>query len=220
MSHRQVHEYKKTAVAVVQKPWCLVRVGAYLEKWVADNQAGTYGFPPTIGLLTDAVCSEPTWGHDMAVEWRDYAPVAPVRIEVGPARKRAYIEPQPAPALLEPADDAEEPVDAGALVLPEPADEDDLAGFLEFGGGNAVAPAPAPAAPRATAVVAVAPVPKAPVLRRPAAAPAPTARGMQLGCSRCRWSKHGCSKCRKVEWRQRRADREALGRQQGKTVIG
>ena len=45
MSARQVSEYKKAAVAVVQKPWCLLRAGAYLEKWVADNQAGTYGAP-------------------------------------------------------------------------------------------------------------------------------------------------------------------------------
>ena len=30
MSLRSVNEYKKTAVAVVQKPWCLFRAGAYL----------------------------------------------------------------------------------------------------------------------------------------------------------------------------------------------
>ena len=45
ISERQVKDYKKTAEAVVQKPWCLLRAGAYLDKWVADNQAGTYGGP-------------------------------------------------------------------------------------------------------------------------------------------------------------------------------
>ena len=45
MSERQVKEYTKTAKAVVQKPWCLLRAGDYLEKWVADNQAGNYGAP-------------------------------------------------------------------------------------------------------------------------------------------------------------------------------
>ena len=56
MSDRQVKEYKKTAKAVVQKPWSMLRAGAYLEKWVADNEAGTYGAPPNIPLLTDMVC--------------------------------------------------------------------------------------------------------------------------------------------------------------------
>ena len=55
---------------------------------MADNQAGTYGAPPTIPLLTDRASCEPVWGEDMAVEWQDYAPAPPVRIEVGPARKR------------------------------------------------------------------------------------------------------------------------------------
>ena len=44
-SKDQVREYRKTAVAAVQRPWCLLRAGAYLDKWVADNQAGTYGAP-------------------------------------------------------------------------------------------------------------------------------------------------------------------------------
>ena len=56
MSDRQVKEYKKTAKAVVQKPWSMLRAGAYLDKWVADNQAGTYGASPNIPLLTDMVC--------------------------------------------------------------------------------------------------------------------------------------------------------------------
>ena len=79
---------------MVQKPWCLLRAGAYLDKWVADNQAGTYGVPPTIPVLTDMVRCATVWGEDMAVEWRDYAPAPPVRIEVGPARKRNRVEPR------------------------------------------------------------------------------------------------------------------------------
>ena len=59
LSERQVKEYKKTTESVVQKPWCLLRARAYLEKWVADNQAGTDGGPPTIPLLTDMVCCAP-----------------------------------------------------------------------------------------------------------------------------------------------------------------
>ena len=70
MSERQVKEYKKTAAAVVLKPWCLHRAGAYLQKWVADNQTGNGERPPTIPLLKDMVCCEPVWGEDMAVEWR------------------------------------------------------------------------------------------------------------------------------------------------------
>ena len=60
---------------------------------MADNQAGTYGDPPTIPLLTDRASCAPEWGEDMAVEWKDYAPDPPVRIEVGPARKRNRVEP-------------------------------------------------------------------------------------------------------------------------------
>ena len=77
---------QKTAKVVVQKPWSLLRAGHYLEKWVADNQAGTYGAPPTIPLLTTMRLCAPDWGEDMAVEWKDYAP-ASVRIQVGLARK-------------------------------------------------------------------------------------------------------------------------------------
>ena len=77
---------------VVQKPWSLLRAGHYLEKWVADNQAGTFGAPPTIPLLTAMRLCAPDWGEDMAVEWKDYAP-APVRIQVGLARKRLGVEP-------------------------------------------------------------------------------------------------------------------------------
>ena len=84
ISDRQKKEYRKTAEAAVQRPWCLLRAGAYLEKWVADNEAGTYGAPPTIPLLTSMVSSEPVWAEDMAVEWQAYAPAPPVRIEVGP----------------------------------------------------------------------------------------------------------------------------------------
>ena len=94
ISERQKKEYRKTAEAAVQKPWCLLRAGAYLEKWVADNEAGTYGAPPTIPLLTSMVSSEPVWAEDMAVEWQEYAPAPPVRIEVGPPKKRHRVEPQ------------------------------------------------------------------------------------------------------------------------------
>ena len=140
MSERHMKEYKKTAAAVVQKPWCLLRAGAYLEKWVADNQAGTYGAPPTIPLLTSMVGSEPVWGEDMAVEWQEYAPVPPAKIQVGPPKKRIRIEaqavcgdrprdviPQPAgaPALPAPvSDDHEMGRGAGAPALPAPVNEE------------------------------------------------------------------------------------------------
>ena len=58
---------------------------------MADNQAGTFGAPPTIPLLTDKASCEPVWGQDMAVEWQDYAPAPPVRMEVGPAKKRRVL---------------------------------------------------------------------------------------------------------------------------------
>ena len=37
MTARQLNEYTNTAKAVVEPPWCLLRAGAYLEKWVADH---------------------------------------------------------------------------------------------------------------------------------------------------------------------------------------
>ena len=71
-------EYTKTAKMVVQKPWSLLRAGRYLDKWVADNQAGTYGAPPTIPLLTTRPLCAPDWEEEMAVEWQNYAPAPPV----------------------------------------------------------------------------------------------------------------------------------------------
>ena len=125
----------------MQKPWCLLRAGAYLEKWVADNEAGTYGAPPAIPLLTSMVGSEPVWAEDMAVEWQAYAPAPPVRIEVGPPKKRNRVEPQAvcgdrppdvipqpagAPALPAPvSDDHEMGLGAGAPALPTPVHEED-----------------------------------------------------------------------------------------------
>ena len=94
MSEAQMRAYKKTARAVVQTPWCLLRAGAYLDKWVADIKAGNYVATPPIPLHTDLVCCAPVGGEDMAVEWKDYAPDPPsVRIEFGPARKRNRVEP-------------------------------------------------------------------------------------------------------------------------------
>ena len=79
MSATTMREYRKTAKTVVKRPWCLIRAGAYLEKWVDDNEAGTYEDPPAIPLLTSSmVDSDPVWAQeDMAVEWREYAPSHP-----------------------------------------------------------------------------------------------------------------------------------------------
>ena len=87
------------------------------------------------------VSSEPVWAEDMAVEWQEYAPAPPVRIEVGPARKRNRVEPQAvcgdrpldvipqpagAPALPAPvSDDHEMGLGAGAPALPTPVNEED-----------------------------------------------------------------------------------------------
>ena len=129
MSDRQVREYKKTAAAVVQKPWCLLRAGDHLEKRVADNQAGTYGAPPTIPLLTDKASCEPVCGEDMAVEWQDYAPAPPARIEVGPAKKRRGGRVVPRIVCGDrPRDVIPQVPGADALALPPPVSGDDEMG--------------------------------------------------------------------------------------------
>ncbi len=149
---------------------------------MADNQAGTYGPPhPTIPLLTDMVCCAPAWGEDMAVEWRDYAPAPPVRIEVGPARKRNRVKPQavcesgdrprdviprvepqavcgdrPRDVILQP-----EGPGAGAPALPAPVSDDEM-GFDP----SALRQLAPPALRRRLAAAAAAPVAQ----RRPASA--------------------------------------------------
>ena len=173
--------------------------------WVADNVAGTYGWPPHIGFLVDAVC-EPTWAEEMAVEWREYAPAPPVRIDIGPAKRPRVGRAPPVPDLPLPSD----VVDDG-LALPESADLDLPEEVLD-----PVAPAAAAAPGGIAAPVVPAPPGNSappPVSRRPAAAPAlrpvPKAMGMSLGCSKCRRSSGGCIQCRPVAWRRARAAREA-----------
>ena len=175
----------------MKKPWCLLRAGAYLEQWVANNAAGTYGWPPDLGFLVNMM-GEPSWTSDMAVEWRDYAPQPPVRITIGPERnkKKARLA-RPEDVML-PAG-VEDGVD---LELPEHVEDVEAGPEL---GGIAAAPAP-PVLCR----------PAAAVLRRPAAAPAPTLNmGLRLGCSKCRWASGGCVQCRPLAWRQARVAREA-----------
>ncbi len=198
LSERQIKEYKKTAAEVVKKPWCLFRAGDYLEKWVANNTAGTYGRPPDIPFLL-AEDSEPVWSEEMAVEWRDYAPAPPVRIAVEPDRKKArHMEPiivVPAPVHVSlPPDVGDELVDAARPLAPAaPASPAAPA-------RSAAAPAvpAAPGVPAATrgALVAKRPAcaaPVAPAAGRPARArAAPKAMGMKLGCSKCRWAGVGC----------------------------
>ena len=227
LSDRMVQEYNKTATLVVVRPWCLLRSGAYLTEWVANNQSKTYPSPPSIQSLVGAV-SNGAWADDMAVEWRDYAPAPPTLIGIGPDRKRKRApsarpigpEPVPAPAPLR----ADEEVE-----LPGPDDLDNLSVAVEARaaapgrGGIAAARVPVAAA-AAAAVVPVAataampprPPLAPPVRRRPAAAPAPKAimMGMSLGCSKCRGgAAHGCTTCQCVEWRRRctacEADSEA-----------
>ena len=151
---------QKTAAAVVQKPWCLLRAGAYLEKWVADNQAGTYGAPPTIPLLTDMFSCAPVWVEDMAVEGQDYAPAPPVRIEVGPAKKRR-VEPWTV-CGDRPRDVIPQVPGAGALALPAQVSGDDEMGF----DSPSEDPQPAPGA-GAPALPAPPPPNGVPLLLRP-----------------------------------------------------
>ena len=192
----------------------MLRAGAYLEKSVADNQAGTYGAPPTIPLLTDRASCAPVWGEDMAVEWQDYAPAPPVRIEVGPAKKRR-VEPRTV-CGDRPRDVIPQVPGADALALPPPVSGDDEMGSdsstssADPQPGSPALPAPAAAAAAAPAARPAAKArgkahPKAHAKARAKAHPG--ARGMQLGCSKCRWT--SCSVCRSPLWRQRRAAREA-----------
>ena len=56
--------------------------------WVADNEARKFPKPPAIPFLLEEP-SESEWAEEIiAVEWRDYAPLPPVPITIGPARKR------------------------------------------------------------------------------------------------------------------------------------
>ena len=79
-----------TTLAIIKKLWCLPHVGAYLEEWVANNTAGTYGRPLHLGSLSDVPC-EPSWVSEMAVEWRDYVLGLPVRINIGPERNNKNV---------------------------------------------------------------------------------------------------------------------------------
>ena len=181
----------------------------------------------------------------MAVEWQDYTPAPPVRIEVGPAKKRRVV-----PRTVcgdRPRDVIPQVPGADALALPPPVSGDDEMGFDSsissadpqpgLGAGAPALPAPPPLlsgwcsspshlAQRRPATAAAAPAarpatgakargkahPQAHAKARAKAHPkahakAAQSRGMQLGCSKCRWT--SCSVCRDLEWRQRRAAREA-----------
>ena len=215
LSDRQCKEYRQTAVAVIKKPWCLLRAGAYLDEWVANNTAGTYGWPPHLGFLADAPC-EPSWASEMAVEWRDYAPAPPVRINIGPERNQKKARLAVPEDVVLPAD-----VEAGVdLRLPEDdgwLPEENVVLPADVEAGDPLAPAP-PAGPELGGIAAApaphpGPVlhrPAAAVLRRAAAAPAPTLNmGLRLGCSKCRRASGGCVQCRPLAWRQARVAREA-----------
>ena len=186
----------------VKKLWGLLHVGAYLEEWVANNTAGTYGWPLHLGSLSDVPC-EPSWVSEMAVEWRDYVPGPPVRINIGPERNKkkarlARPEDVMLPAGVEDGVDLELSEDDGGL----PEENFVLPSDVEAGpelGGIAAAPAP-PVLCR----------PVAAVLCRPAAVPALTLNmGLRLGCSKCRGVSGGCVQCRPLAWRQARVAREA-----------
>ena len=206
---------EKTAVAVIKKPWCLLRAGAYLDEWVANNTAGTYGWPPHLGFLADAPC-EPSWASEMAVEWRDYAPAPPVRINIGPERNQKKARVAVPEDVVLPAD-VEDGVDPR---LPEDDSwlpEENVVLPADVEAGDPLAPAP-PAGPELGGIAAApaphpGPVlrrPAAAVLRRAAAAPAPTLNmGLRLGCSKCRRASGGCVQCRPLAWRQARVAREA-----------
>ena len=193
-----------------------------MTEWVANSQSKTSPSPPSIQSLVGAV-SNGAWADGMALEWRDYAPAPPTLIDIGPDRTHTRApsarpigpEPVPAPAPLRAGEEVE---------LPDPDDLDNLSVAVEAHaaapgrGGIAAARVPVAAAAAAAAVVPVAataampPRPPCvpPVRRRPAAAaPAPKAMGMSLGCSKCRWAAHGCTMCQCVEWRRRRTGREA-----------
>ena len=169
---------------------------------MANNTAGTYGWPLHLGSLSDVPC-EPSWASVMAVEWRDYVPGPPVRINIGPERNKkkarlARPEDVVLPAGVEDGVDLELPEDDGGLpeenfVLPS-----DVEAGPELGG---IAAAPAPPVLRRPAAV---------VLCRPAAARAsPKRMGLRLGCSKCRYQSSGCVQCRPLAWREARVAREA-----------
>ena len=177
-------------MAVIKKPWCLLRAGAYLDEWVANNTAGVYGWPPHLGFLADAPCEPPSWASEMAAEWRDYAPAPPVRINIGPERNQKKARLAVPEDVVLPAD-----VEAGDPLAPAPPAGPEL-------GGIAAAPAPhlGPVLRR----------PAAAVPRRSAAAPAPTLNmGLRLGCSKCRGASGGCAQCRPMAWMQARVARAA-----------
>ena len=123
---------------------------------------------------------------------------------------------------------------AGAPALPEPVNAEEEAQAQQRPAAAAAAPgaparlalwvqgevaaaAAAPAARPATGAKARAKAHAKPHAKaRPKAhakahakayAKAKITRGMQLGCSKCRWT--SCGKCRDLGWRQRRAAREA-----------
>ena len=213
LSDRHIKEYKKAAVEVVKSPWSLHRAGAYLLGWVADNEARKFAKPPAIPFLLGESPAVWHWAESIAVEWRDYAPLPPVAITIGPARrcrlarKRPHEEPAGCVAApLPPNDDGgEEPAQSQ-----HKADRKGQITVAAAGPGVRLASGPcAPAAAPLPAVPAVPPLP--PAVPPPARAPAPQAMGMSLGCSRCRVSPKGCAQCRNEEYRRKRVRREAAG---------
>ena len=137
LSDKQAKEYLKTAKEVVLPPWRLQRAGDYLNKWVDDNRTGRILPAPRLSIF-EANIRIPVWGEEMAVEWQDYAPAPPARIEVKPAKRpraqKAVVLPDDVPeevpedegAPLAGVQPPPDPGDGEAAPLPDDVAEDDL----------------------------------------------------------------------------------------------
>ena len=98
LSKCQLLEFRKTALKVQAPPWNLTCAGAYLTQWCDLNEQGTQDLqPPPHVFFRDQVQKQRWHCAMLAVAdtvqsdtWLQYAPGAPVQIEVHPAaRKRS-----------------------------------------------------------------------------------------------------------------------------------
>jgi hypothetical protein len=51
LGERAIKEYRRTADAVCQPPWNLLKASAYLKKLCDDNESGVPGTPPTLDFI-------------------------------------------------------------------------------------------------------------------------------------------------------------------------
>lgn len=185
LTDREIQEYRKTAKVIGAPPWKLLKAAHYLERLVENNVAGRWLGPPRLTFVFD---------YDMPLslrlppppDWLNYAPTAPRTVVVyiaatkkptKPPKKKARVCPKvpPTSSATAPLELPEDVDDECATPRGRPAGSDDA---------NPKAKAKGKAKSKA--------MPKAEARKVTRELPA----GQILGCSKCRFGKSGCARCR------------------------